>query len=975
MAKGRTSRLAERVKRLKAERDLRTLKLAMQAKLLKRGALPPAPSTHNVSPAEFLAKWSKVELSERASYQQHFLDLCALVGHETPAKMDPKGDFFCFERGAEVHGGGDGWADVWKKGHFGIEYKGKHKDLNKAYDQLLKYRASLENPPLLVVCDTDTIRIHTNFTGTAEKVHTIKTADIAEPRSIELLRAMFFDPEKLKPGITSVTVTKEAAGKLANLALTLRKRGLPATDIARFLDRVVFALFAEDVQLLPAKVFTTIVEKSYDDPARFKKLCGQLFSAMATGGDFGPESIRYFNGDLFTDAPVLDLTKEEIAEIAKACTLDWGAVDASIFGTLFQRGLDPETRAALGAEYTGREDIETLVEPVILAPLRAEWAAVAQKIHDLIDGKKGATLKAAITKADRLKHNFLERLEKVHVMDPACGSGNFLYVALQKLKDLEKEVILFGGKEGVGTSFFPKIGPWQFHGIEINAYAYELAQMTLWIGYLQWHRGNGFALTNDPVLKKLDTFHHHDALLDLRDPANPREWQWPIPKDVDVFIVGNPPFLGGKFLRRELGDTYVGQMLQAYRGKVEAQSDLCCYWFEKARALVESGKVIRVGLLATQGIRGGANREVLKKIKETGDIFFAVSDREWLLDGATVHISMVGFDAGSDPTRVLDGQEVSVINADLTSTAADVTTAREIDANKGLAFMGDTKVGAFDIPEAEARSMLAAKNPNGLPNKHVVRPWANGLDITRYPQGMWIIDFPPGTTEEQAALYEQPFEHIREHVKPVRAQNKRALYKNVWWIHAEPRPGMRAKLEGLPRFLATPTVSKHRIFSWLEHPTLPDHQLIAFARDDDYFFGVMVSKFHEIWARSQGSQLREAESGFRYTPTSCFETYAFPWPLNKPDSALSAAQKKHRDAIAAAAKNLNEQRQNWLGDRSDKKRTLTNLYNAKPAWLVNAHKAVDDAVAAAYGWPKDISDDDVLTKLLKMNHEQAPEAP
>lgn len=435
-----------------------------------------------MSPAEFQAKWSKVALSERSSYQQHFLDLCALVGHEPPAKADPTGESFCFERGAEIHGGGDGWADVWKRGHFGIEYKGKHKDLAKAYDQLLRYRASLENPPLLVVCDTDRIEIHTNFTGTAEKVYTLKTSEITEPKSIELLRLLFFEPDRLKPGVTSAAVTKDAAGKLAALAQQLRSRGLDAQVVARFLDRVVFALFAEDVQLLPAKVFTTIVQKASDDPARFKRLCGQLFAAMATGGDFGPESIRYFNGDLFTDAPVIDLTKEEIAEIAKACALDWGSVDASIFGTLFQRGLDPSTRAALGAEYTGREDIEMLIDPVIIAPLKAEWHSVAEKINALIANKKGPALKAALTKANRLKHDFLERLERVHVMDPACGSGNFLYVALQKLKDLEKEVILFGSAEGVETSYFPKIGPWQFHGIEINAYAYELAQMTLWIG-------------------------------------------------------------------------------------------------------------------------------------------------------------------------------------------------------------------------------------------------------------------------------------------------------------------------------------------------------------------------------------------------------------------------------------------------------------------------------------------------------------
>ncbi len=260
---------------------------------------------------------------------------------------------------------------------------------------------------------------------------------MATPRSVEILRQVFTEPEKLKPGKTSVAVTRDAAGKLGNLAQVLRQRGIPSQSVAKFLDRVVFALFAEDVGLLPAKVFTSIVEKSHADPVRFTRLCGQLFSAMATGGDFGPESIRYFNGDLFTDVPVLELTLEEISIIRQACALEWGSVDASIFGTIFQRGLDPNTRAALGAEYTGREDIELLVEPVVIAPLRREWDEVKLKISTSISGKTGGTLKKALNKAGKLKHDILERLSKVHVLDPACGSGNFLYVTLQKLKDLE----------------------------------------------------------------------------------------------------------------------------------------------------------------------------------------------------------------------------------------------------------------------------------------------------------------------------------------------------------------------------------------------------------------------------------------------------------------------------------------------------------------------------------------------------------
>lgn len=587
-----------------------------------------------ITPSEFIKKWSRVSLSERASYQQHFLDLCELAGHPKPAEADPTGESFCFERGAEKHGGGDGWADVWKRGFFAFEYKGRHANLAKAYDQILRYRASLENPPLLVVCDTDLIEIHTNFTGTAETIHRFTTAELDHPRNLEILRLLFHQPEKLRPGRTSEAITRDAAAALADLAGRLRARHHDPEAAARFLDRIVFCLFAEDVGLLPDGVFGTLLENTKGDPVRFARYTAELFRAMAAGGEFQYKTIPHFNGGLFSDPVVPDLQSAEIAAIHKASQLDWGAVDPSIFGTLFQRGLDPATRAALGAEYTGRQDIEDLIGPVLLAPLHHEWEALRRTITNLFQtGKKnpkpghkrptGPALRKALSEAASLKHSFLVRLAHIQVLDPACGSGNFLYIALQKLKDLEKEVILFGADEGVETAFFPSIGPWQFHGIEINPYAFELAQMTLWIGYLQWHRGNGYPITETPLLKKLDNFHLMDALLDLTDPAHPKEAAWPdFRADQEVVVVGNPPFLGGKMMRRELGDDYVTALLACYNGCIPAEADLCCYWFEKARALIAAGKVHRAGLLATQGIRGGANREVLKRIKASGDIFF-----------------------------------------------------------------------------------------------------------------------------------------------------------------------------------------------------------------------------------------------------------------------------------------------------------------------------------------------------------------
>lgn len=1012
-----------------------------------------------ISPSDFIKKWSKVSLSERSSYQQHFLDLCELAGHPKPAEADPMGDSFCFERGAEKHGGGDGWADVWKRGFFAFEYKGRHANLAKAYDQILRYRASLENPPLLVVCDTDLIEIHTNFTGTAEVILRFTTAEIDRPRNLEILRLLFHQPEKLRPGRTSEAITQDAASALAGLAGSLRARHHDPEAAARFLDRIVFCLFAEDVGLLPDGVFGTLLENTKGDPERFSRYTAELFRAMAAGGEFQYKTIPHFNGGLFSDPVVLALDAAEIAAIHDAAKLDWGAVDPSIFGTLFQRGLDPATRAALGAEYTGRQDIEDLIEPVLIAPLRREWEAIRKAITNLLQtGKKhpkpgsglkpptGPALRKALAEAASLKHAFLVRLARIHVLDPACGSGNFLYISLQKLKDLEKEVILFGADDGVETAFFPSIGPWQFHGLEINPYAFELAQMTLWIGYLQWHRGNGYPITETPLLKKLDNFHLMDALLDLSDPANPKEAAWPVFRaDHEVVVVGNPPFLGGKMMRRELGDDYVSALLACYNGRVPAEADLCCYWFEKARALIEAGKIRRAGLLATQGIRGGANREVLKRIKESGEIFFAVSDRDWILDGANVHISMVGFEgrertvgfqpalmneAGGMPAVlcVLDGKPVAEISPSLTA-GSDAREAAPYAPSLGIGFMGITPAGPFDLPFDQVRDWLAEPNPHGHPNSDVLRPYLNGKDINQRSRGQWTVDF-TGLGQTDAALYEKPFAHLDAHVRPERATNNRENYRNKWWLYAEAREGMRKALAGHSRYLATCMVAKHRLFSWLSMETLPANVVIVFARSDDFFFGVLHSRIHEAWSLAQGTQLEDRP---RYTPTTCFETFPFPWDHRLPVAELSPEKQAHHARISQAARALDDLRTRWLnppewtreevlefpatpggpwtrfiesgngksetgkaalsgdsslsGLRSPNSglanaryprlvprdadcakrladRTLTKLYNARPAWLASAHAELDAAVSAAYGWPDGLAPDEIIARLL-----------
>ncbi len=829
--------------------------------------------------AEFKRKWARYEGKESSAYQEHFNDLCRILGHPTPVEADPSGeDFFCFQKGVikdaellapDEHGKPKkGVADVWYKDHFGWEYKGKHKDLGEAYKQLKLYRESLLNPPLLVVCDFDRYIIRTNFNGTARAEHEFTNDQLDAPENWRVLRAAFFEPDTLKPLLTTAEVTETLAAQIAEVAKSLQKReSVELADartrkevnfaqrrnlrIARFLNRIVFCFFAEDSGLLPPRLFSDITKTALEDPKHFATALEELFRVMRKGGAYGHHKIRHFNGHLFEEATVFELNEEELGILAKAADADWQYIQPSIMGTLFERALEPEQRSQLGAHYTSEEDIKTLVEPVLMAPLRRKWAELKGQLTPAFKkGKASKEQRASISA-------FLKKLSATTVLDPACGSGNFLYVALQLLLDLEKEVVTYATM--LVLDFKPKVTVKQLKAIEINPYAYELAQVSVQIGFLQWRRDNGFDNDHTPVLQVLDGFENKDALLHetfRKKPKNLKkareeehqsqdelfkvyvERAWP---ECEV-IVGNPPFLGTKKLRGELGDDYVDELFQIYGNRIPNFSDLCCYWFEKARDLIEHKKCKRAGLLATQGIRGGLNREVLKNIQNTGAIFFAESDRPWFLDGASVHVSMVGFDNGSEAHCILDGKPVAVINANLTANA-DTTKASKLRSNEDIGFIADVKAGKFDLPETDALPMLQAPNPNGLPNSDALLPWVNSLDILRRPRCFWIVDFGSETTVEAASRYELPFAKVQTDVYPERSKVKRKSYRDYWWIHAEPCDEMRKLIQPMSRFLVTTTVSKHRVFAWLSSPILPDHQLVAFGRDDDFFFGTLHSRF------------------------------------------------------------------------------------------------------------------------------------
>ena len=964
-----------------------------------------------MTPQAFIKKWHANELKERSASQSHFNDLCNLLGIDDPTTADGKGDWFTFEKGASKTSGGEGWADVWRKDCFAWEYKGKRANLDKAFDQLLQYAIALENPPLLIVSDMDVIRIHTNWTNTVQKVHKIPLEDLTDAANRDLLRDAFLNPEKLKPTKTRQLVTELAAQNFANMAQRLRERGHDPQEVAHFVNRLVFCMFAEDVGLLPNKMFEEMIKISRPSPETFADNAKQLFKAMSKkGGKVGFTQIEWFNGGLFDSAEVLPLEWEDLDDLKRAAALDWSDIDPSILGTLFERGLDPAKRSQLGAHYTDRDKIMQIVNPVIVKPLLAEWAGVKEQIEAQLDSAPKATKakllstkdKSAVTralgKAEKLHLGFIERLKAFRALDPACGSGNFLYIALLELKNIEHRVNLEAEALGLPRGF-PQLGPEVVLGIELSSYAAELARVSVWIGEIQWMRRNGFEAARNPILRTLKTIENRDAVLN----ADGTQANWP---KADV-VIGNPPFLGDKKMIRELGESYVTTLRAAHLGDVSGGANFVCYWVHHAKKMMHKMGTKRIGLVTTNAIRSGADRKVLETLSKTAELYDAWADEPWTVDGASVRVSIFCASPLKHEKR-LNGRIVGNITSSLSEFPLPLPLPLQVNAR--TSFTGVFLNGPFEVEPKLAKSWLAEPiNVAGTYNKDVLRLTANGEDLLKRRGEKWVLDFGVKIGETDAAFYEKPFEYARHEIKPYRQrlnedgefEVRRRNHRENWWIHAEARPGMRAALDGLDRFLVTPMVSSTRVFCFLDPAYLPNQKLVAFPRNDDTFFGVVSSTFHEIWTLEYCSWIG-AGNDPTYATTTVYQTFPFPEGLTPDVPASTYANDTRAVKIAAAAALLNERRENWLNPtdlvirasevvegypdrilpkddaaaKELKKRTLTNLYNARPAWLDHAHKALDEAVAEAYGWGDDwrdgkLTEDEILSRLFKLNQERA----
>jgi hypothetical protein len=947
--------------------------------------------------ASFLARWQGVTGPERANYQLFLSELAAALDLPAPepAEADAAANAYCFERRVAFrHGDGSenyGYIDLYRRGAFVLEAKDVKAPEGRRYDDaMLRARAQAEayaralpaaegRPPFVVVVDVGhTIELYSEFSRSGAtytpfpdpRSHRLPIASLARPEVRERLRQVWLDPLALDPSRQSAKVTREIAGRLARLARALEEAGHAPKDVAGFLTRCLFTFFAEDVDLLPKGSFENLVRHTVANPRQFVPLLAELWRAMNEGSFSAAirSDLLRFNGKLFKDQQVLPLDADQIDLLLEAAHARWDQVEPAIFGTLLERALDPRERHRLGAHYTPRAYVERLVLPTIIEPLREEWKTAQAAALTLMEegNAKGAVAEVRA---------FQNRLCGVRVLDPACGSGNFLYVTLEHLKRLEGEVLNqleeLGEKQVRLEVAGLTVDPHQFLGLEINPRAAAIAELVLWIGYLQWHfRTRGHVMPEQPVLRDFRNIEHRDAVLaydrveyvtdergvpvtrwdgrtmkehpvtgeevpdeSVRVPVeryvNPGKAEWP---EAD-FVVGNPPFIGSKLMRSALGDGYV-DALQAAWPEVPQATDFVMRWWHHAADLTRQGRLERFGLITTNTLRQTYVRRAVEPHLQGNpplSLVFAVPDHPWVeaSDGAAVRIAMTVGRVGQHPGRLLIVAEErdspseaeydlvarfsewrGIIHADLT-VGVDTTRARSLQANEALCSVGMKTIGsAFQVTEEEARGLGLATVP-GL--ECHIRPYLNGRDLAHSPRNLYVIDFYGLEEHKIRERYPRAYQHLLLAAKPERDQNRNAIFRRFWWVIGHPRPQFRAAVLGLERYIATIETSKHRFFTFLPATTVPDSTLVTFALDDAVALGVLSSRVHVTWALATGGRLGVGNDP-RYNKTRCFETFPFP--------ALTDAQAAR---IRALAEDLDAHRKRQQA--AHETLTLTGMYN------------------------------------------------
>jgi hypothetical protein len=1012
---------------------------------------------------QFVARWLGSSAAERAHKDMYLTELTDVLGlpHPDVASDDPLEDRYVFERAVRFPGEDPSAPpkkiDLYKQGCFILEAKqgseaaatrlgtarrgtpGWHVAMKDAFGQALGYARCFDPaPPFLVVADIGhCFDLYASFDGTwayrpfpNPQASRLLLADLE--RHLPLLRTLFTHPLSLDPARQAVRVTRDVAAHLAGLAQSLQDAGHPREVVARFLMRCLFTMFAEDVGLLPRDLFTDAIEKLWlPNPAAFPGGIRSLWGAMNAGQDFGfMGRLLRFNGGLFAEPDPLSLNREQLGLLLEAASCQWSEVEPSIFGTLLERALDERKRHGLGAHFTPRAYVERLVRPTIEEPLRAEWDVVQAQVHQLVEAGREGEARAAVK-------DFHRRLCGLRVLDPACGSGNFLYVALHLFKQLEAEALSLLAGLGEAQELLHletvRVTPEQFLGLEKDPWAREIAELVLWIGYLQWHfRTAGKAEhIQEPVLRDYRNIVCQDAVLAfdreelVTDVAgrpvtrwdgvtfkphpvtgelvpdesaralqhryvNPRKAEWPRAD----FLVGNPPFMGNKRMRAALGDGYVEALRQAWHDTPDTL-DYVMYWWHHAAGLVASGEARRFGFITTNSITQTFNRGVVQAALGNGlRLSFAIPDHPWVesTTGAAVRIAMtVGTkDAAAgrmltvtaegegpdDTVEVVLHEKVGQVHADL-SVGADVCSAPGLRANEGIAFTGMYPLGqGFVVMPDDLDSAIGTDRDS----ERVVKAFVIAKDLTQTNRHARAIDFYPLGSDEARERFPCLFQHVMERVKPERDQNARESRKRKWWLFAEPVPALRAALVGLRRYIAVPRTAKHFSFQFVAPDVRPDTSVVAVATDDAFHLGILSTRIHLVWAVTAGGRLGVGNDP-RYQHQRTFNPFPFPDPT-EPQKARIRDLGERLDAFR-------KERQALHPDL-----TLTGMYNVLEALragralspkekaihekglvtvLRTLHDELDRAVAQAYGWPADLPDEEILTRLVALNAERAAE--
>jgi hypothetical protein len=917
-------------------------------------------------------------------------------------------------------------------------------------------------PPFVLVVDVGfSIEIYSEFSRSGgvyipfpdPKNYRIYLEDLLIPENLERLKTIWNDPMSLDPTRRSAKATREIADKLALLAKSLEQNH-PSELVSGFLMRLIFTMFAEDMKLLPSGSFTNYLQGLRGHSQNFKDFIEPVWQVMNTGGFSRDlkETILQFNGGLFADSSALNLNEDQLAFVIQAALQDWSEVEPAIFGTLLERALDAKERHKLGAHYTPRAYVERLVNQTVLEPLRERWAVVQVEFSADLDvaanlranpsqakGQRDleAKIKTAEEAAIKKVKTFHENLCHVRILDPACGSGNFLYVALEMLKRLEGEVLdvleSLGGNRRLEMDT-NTVDPHQFLGLEINPRAAEIAELVLWIGYLQWHfRTSSDARPPIPVLRAFknivckDAVLEYDAVKPVIDKAGQPVTRWDsvsmkihpvtgleVPDetaqvqeleyvnarratwtDAD-FVVGNPPFIGAGPMRATLGDGYT-KTVRRVHNDVSESSDFVMYWWNTAAKLVKSGKLQRFGFITTNSIKQTFNRRVLAAHlngKDALSLAYAIPDHPWVdtADGAAVRIAMTVVEK-----NLSDGVLESVTNEtvgdhgefeiklekrnglilpDLT-IGANVTGARELEANLEVSCPGVKLHGAGFIISPEDAKRLGLGRIPGL-EKHI-RLYRNGRDLTATSRDAMVIDLFGLTSAEVRSKFPEIYQHIFEHVKSERDQNNRATYRDNWWIFGEPRANFRPALNGLKRFVATVETAKHRVFVFLDQSILPDNMLVNIALEDAYFLGVLSSRIHVVWALAAGGDL--GGNTPRYNKKVCFEKFPFPTSNLEQqtiirnlgeniDAHRKRQQKLHADLTLTDMYNVLEKLRAGIA-LDDKDKRINDT--GLVSTLLELHTKLDTAVLEAYGWNATLTEAEILEHLVALNAIRAEE--